>query len=95
MGHTKLAISLPDELFEQLVKCAQEQGVTRSAFLAAALRTHFERESAADFIARMNAAYGDPSSEEEVREEAALLRAGEQAARRISQLLREGETESW
>jgi predicted transcriptional regulator len=95
MGHTKLAISLPDELFEQLVRSAEKQGSSRSAIMAAALRTHLERESAADFMARMTEAYGDPQSGEEIQEDAALLRAGEQAARRISQMLREGETEVW
>ena len=94
-GHTKLAISLPDALFEQLVRSAEEQGTTRSAILAAALRTHFERETAANFVAQMNSVDAVSSSEEELREEAALIRASEQAARRISQLLREGETEPW
>ena len=95
MGHTKLAISLPDDLFEQLVRSAEEQSTSRSAIMAAALRTHLERESAADFIARMNEAYGEPSTEEERREEEALTRERARAFRRINEMLREDETEPW
>lgn len=95
MGHTKLAISVPDELFEQLQQSAEACGTSRSAIVVRALERHFDKESAADFIERMNAAYGPPENEEEQREEEALARARARAFRRINELLRQDENEDW
>lgn len=96
MGHTKTAISLPTDLFERLMASAQAGGTTRSAIVAEALHAHFERERSADFIARMNEAWGDEGSTDEERSELeALRRSTERAARRISEMLREDEDEPW
>lgn len=95
LGHTKVAVSVPDELFVQLEESARAEGTTRSAIVVQALQSHFDRVTAADFIERMNAAYGPPMTEEELREEAALARARASALRRINEILRQGETEDW
>jgi predicted transcriptional regulator len=96
MGHTKTAISLPDDLFQQLQASAEAEGTTRSAIVAQALQSHFDRVSATDFIARMNEAWSDEGlTEEERREEQALHTARRRAASRVSAMLREGETEPW
>ena len=95
MGHTKTAISLPDELFRQLEASAEAERTTRSAIVVRALESHFERESSADFISRMNSVYEEPWSEEELREEAALAGARTRAFRRINELLRSDEAGPW
>jgi mRNA interferase MazF len=74
MGHTKVAVSLPNELFEQLVEAAREEATTRSALVAHALQNYFERKSAAEIVARLNQVYSGPWTEEEDREEQSLAR---------------------
>jgi metal-responsive CopG/Arc/MetJ family transcriptional regulator len=95
MGHTKVAVSLPNELFEQLVEAAREEATTRSALVAHALQNYFERKSAAEIVARLNQVYSGPWTEEEDREEQSLARMRRNAARRMSAMLREQEEVPW
>lgn len=95
MAHTKMAISIPQDMFEQIRQCADAEGTTRSAIVVEALRSHFDRKSAAEIIARLNEVYSGPWTEDELREEESLARARRSAARRISAMLRETEDEPW
>ncbi len=95
VSHTKTAVSLPDDLFALLQQSAEAEGAPRSAIVVRALRSYFDAVSAGDFKARMNAVYAAPWTEEELREEEALARARRTAARRIGEMLRDSEEETW
>jgi metal-responsive CopG/Arc/MetJ family transcriptional regulator len=63
----KIAVSLPDELFEQAESCARGQHVSRSALIAAALREYMQRHRVPmDPTAAWNAAidaHGQPGDD--------------------------------
>jgi metal-responsive CopG/Arc/MetJ family transcriptional regulator len=59
----KIAISLPDELFEDLERAVKEAGTSRSAFVASALEEKLKRILDDEFTANVNAAieaHGQP-----------------------------------
>jgi metal-responsive CopG/Arc/MetJ family transcriptional regulator len=95
MGHTKLAISLPDDLYSQLNESAKADGTTRSSIVAEALERHFERQTAAAIRAAWNAVYSEPLNDDEAREEESLARERDRAFRRINELLSAEEDAAW
>jgi len=64
MGHTKTAVSLPNDLFRRLEERAAEEGAPRSAIVALALTRYFDGIDREDFIRRMNQAVDDMTEEE-------------------------------
>lgn len=74
----KTAVSLPDDLFVWADKYAHDNGLTRSALFAEALREYLRRHKKADITERMNAAieqHGQPIDE-------AFVQAGKKALRK-------------
>ena len=76
----KAAISLPDDLFLRADKFAQDKGLSRSAFVAEALREYIDRHQSADLTQRINdaiAAEGQPVDEVVLRQSRRRLRGVE------------------
>jgi metal-responsive CopG/Arc/MetJ family transcriptional regulator len=59
----KTAISVPDALFEEGERLAQQLGVARSHLYTAALREYLKRHDADQVTRRLNEVYGNESSE--------------------------------
>ena len=55
----KTAISIPDDLFQEAEKLAQDLDLTRSALYARALREHLEKSKNAAITAQINAALAE------------------------------------
>lgn len=86
MGHTKLAISLPDEIFGRLRQYAEEHELPRSTVVAQALAAYFGKRDADEFTRRMDEAWSQ-LSEAEIEDELGPLRvAGQQMHRRLAAL---------
>lgn len=84
MSHTKLAISLPEEIFGRLRQYAEEHDVPRSTVVARALAAFFGQSDAAEFTRQMNEAWSQ-LSDAEVEDELRPLRvAGLQMHRRLA-----------
>ena len=84
MSHTKLAISLPDEIFGRLRRYAEENELPRSTVVARALAAFFGKSDAAEFTRQMNEAWSQ-LSDAEVEDELRPLRvAGLQMHRRLA-----------
>ncbi|MCL4239993.1 MAG: hypothetical protein KJ048_01470 [Dehalococcoidia bacterium] len=84
MSHTKLAISLPDEIFGRLRQYADEHELPRSTVVARALAAYFEKLDAAEFVRQMDEAWSG-LTEAEIEDELGPLRvAGRQMHRRLA-----------
>ena len=59
----KTAVSIPDDLFQQAEKLAQELDLSRSALYAKALKEMLERLKEEAFAAQMNAALAEHPDE--------------------------------
>ncbi len=59
----KTAISLPDELFEQAERVAQQLSMNRSQLYAAALRDYLHKHDPASITTAFNEVYSEESSE--------------------------------
>ncbi len=91
MGHTKTAVSLPDELFRRLEERAAEEGAPRSAIVALALEQYLNGLSAAEFVRRMNEAWsGDDDAETNELRDISLAAAREGHLRMLAE-----EDEPW
>ena len=60
----KIAISLPDPLFDTAEELARELGLSRSRLYARALAEFVSRLGRGDVTARLDAVYGDPVRDE-------------------------------
>lgn len=58
----KIAISLPDELFESADKLADRLGVSRSELYARAMAEYVAKHQSEEVTARLNDLYGDEHS---------------------------------
>jgi metal-responsive CopG/Arc/MetJ family transcriptional regulator len=58
----KIAISVPDTLFEAGERLADERGVSRSELYATALRQYLEAHGDAAITARFDAVYGQQAA---------------------------------
>lgn len=84
MSHTKLAISLPDEIFGRLRQYAEENELPRSTVVARALAAYFGKRDADEFTRQMDEAWSQ-LSEAEIEDELGPLRvAGRQMHRRLA-----------
>ena len=59
----KIAISVPDEVFEAGEHLARQLGISRSQLYSDALAKYLSSRGAAEVTARLNALYGAQSSE--------------------------------
>lgn len=91
MSHTKLAISLPDEIFGRLRQYATENELARSTVVARALAVYFEKLDAAEFMRQMDEAWSQVS-EAEIDDELDPLRV---AGRQMHRCLAAMEPRPW
>jgi metal-responsive CopG/Arc/MetJ family transcriptional regulator len=76
MPSVKLAVSLPQELFEDVERARKRRGVTRSAVVQKGLRAWLKAQRDAERSRAYVAAYrAQPESDAEVAETAAIIRA--------------------
>lgn len=69
----KIAISVPEEVVEQVDSAAAERGMTRSAYISWALRRIARARSDAEITRRVDAFFSDPALDEEQRETARTM----------------------
>ena len=67
MGCVKIAISVPEALFQKAEALAAEQGTSRSGLFSRAMEEHLRREKARKITEQANAAWADGLTEEERR----------------------------
>ena len=70
MAARKFAISIAEEVMEQVDRAAKRRGVTRSRFISDVLRRVARARSDAEITRRVNAVLADPATTEEQRETA-------------------------
>lgn len=76
MPSVKLAVSLPEELFEDVERARKRRGVSRSAVVQTGLRAWLRAQRDAERSRKYVAAYrARPEVEAEVAEAAAIVRA--------------------
>lgn len=76
----KTAISLPDDLFAVADKYANENGLTRSALIAEALREYIDKHKSIDLTLKINEAIqhiGQPRDSAVIARSSTLLRNSE------------------
>jgi metal-responsive CopG/Arc/MetJ family transcriptional regulator len=71
----KFAISIPEDVMEQIDRAAADRGLTRSGFISDALRRIARARSDSEITRRVDALFADPAVAEEQRETAAAFRA--------------------
>jgi metal-responsive CopG/Arc/MetJ family transcriptional regulator len=62
---TKTAISVPDDLFNEVERFAKEHNYSRSEVFVRASKEYLERSKARATLDALNAAYGEEETEEE------------------------------
>ena len=72
MGHTivhtngmKIAISIPESVFREVKKAAEEQKRSRSEIIVEAVREYLKRLESRRIFDSLNEVYGSPETEEE------------------------------
>jgi len=63
----KTAISIPDQLFEEVENFSRKHRRSRSEVFAMAVKELLEKERTAELLAALNAAYAEAESPEETR----------------------------
>ncbi len=91
MSHTKLGVSLPEDVFRALEAVSRRTGKPRSSIIAEAVEDHLQKLSKDEITRRMNEVWGS-LTEEEIEAELAPLRA---AARATHLRLLAEEDEPW
>lgn len=77
----KTAVSMPDDLFEDLTRAAEEEATSRSGMLAVAVREFLERRKNQKLLKDLNDAYAGSETPEEKQ----VRRAGRRSySRRLS-----------
>lgn len=79
MANIKVAVSIPEPLFERVEAVANEMDVPRSHVFAAALEEYVQRRQNQHLLERLNATYAGGLDEEE----RLLLHAHKRAYRRV------------
>ena len=74
MPGVKTAISLDENLFNQVSQLANEMHVSRSKLFTLAVKDFLKRQESNKLLAQLNAAYSDSPSEEEKSISKAMLR---------------------
>ena len=65
MPGVKTAISLEENLFNQISQLANDMHVSRSKLFTLAVKDFLKKQASIKLLAQLNAAYSDTSSEEE------------------------------
>jgi hypothetical protein len=91
MGHTRLAISLPDEIFARLRQYAEENELPESTVVARALAAYFGKRDAGKFTRQMNEAWSQ-LPDADIEDDLGPLRV---AGRRMHRRLAAIETLPW
>ncbi len=65
MPSVKTAISLEEQLFDQVNKLASEMHVSRSKLFTLAVKDFLKKQESKKLLARLNSVYSDSPSEEE------------------------------
>lgn len=86
MSHTRVAISLPDGIFEQLRQYAADAALPRSTVVARALAAYFDRCDAIAFERQMDETWSGLSEAEVEAELQPLRSAGRSLHRRLAAL---------
>jgi metal-responsive CopG/Arc/MetJ family transcriptional regulator len=68
----KIAISLPDDVFEEIEKIAQEQKKSRSQVFVSAAREYIRKNETRRLIARLDKVYSQPDSPDETARRKAM-----------------------
>ena len=63
----KTALSIPDDLFEEVRKIAEEENVSRSSVFADAIRDYLERRKNRQLLVALNKIHSEPEAEEDKR----------------------------
>jgi metal-responsive CopG/Arc/MetJ family transcriptional regulator len=79
MANIKVAISIPEPLFERVEAMAHEMDVPRSHIFAEALEEYVQRRQNQQLLERLNAVYASGLDEDERR----LLQAHKRAYRKV------------
>jgi metal-responsive CopG/Arc/MetJ family transcriptional regulator len=64
----KVAISIPDELFQAVDRLAKLNKVSRSRIFVQAVREHLKRMESRQILGKLNEAWSEPMSDEEEAE---------------------------
>ena len=67
MPGVKTAISLEENLFNQVNKLANDLHVSRSKLFTLAVKDYLKKHESKKLLAQLNAAYGDSPSEKELK----------------------------
>ena len=62
----KIAISIPDDLFKEVNKLAQENKTSRSQIFRAAVEAYLKKERSHKLLEALNTAYSDEKTSEEI-----------------------------
>ena len=68
----KIAISLPDDVFEEIEKIAQEQKKSRSQVFVSAAREYIRKNETRRLIARLDKVYSQPETPDETAQRKAM-----------------------
>jgi len=68
----KIAISLPDDVFEEIEKIAQEQKKSRSQVFVSAAREYILKNETRRLIARLDKVYSQPDAPDETAQRKAM-----------------------
>lgn len=68
----KIAISLPDDVFEEIEKIAQEQKKSRSQVFVSAAREYILKNETRRLIARLDRVYSQPETPDETAQRRAV-----------------------
>lgn len=64
----KTAVSIPDDIFEELSKAAEEENTSRSRLLTEAVRDFLEKRRNRQMLKILNDVYSEPETAEEKKE---------------------------
>jgi len=68
----KIAISLPDDVFEEIEKIAKEQKISRSQVFVSAAREYIRKNETSRLVARLDKVYSQPETPEETAQRKAM-----------------------
>jgi len=78
----KIAISVPDGIFREVKKAAEEQKRSRSEIFVEAVKSYLEKLESRRILDALNEVHGQPETEEEKRTRAAALDLYKSAVRK-------------
>jgi hypothetical protein len=73
MGHSKLSVTIPDEIYKDINEMALKTNMKLSHLVAEALVDKLKKKRESDFIQKVNEAFQDNEVREEQRQMAELI----------------------